>query len=184
MRTLSELSPFSWGGIELSEVAHIMGVPWATRKAIGEWLEYTDPEAAVGAILSENPYIEEQSKRLSMKGVDENYQDVPVYHPLAFFIIASESGQPKAEAMKVALSDFMGHFIRAQQSHDQQMADMRHRGRVLTSDLSTIDPESRREFLMADLIEISHSLGLPVPEVEGFQVLAVQPAKTTNGEGN
>jgi hypothetical protein len=55
------LAPFVYNDIELSETVLIDGIPHVTRRAVGELLEYNDPQNGVDSILSRNNYIEDHS---------------------------------------------------------------------------------------------------------------------------
>src|SRR5574337_1061440 len=101
--TLPTPTSFVSGEIELSEVVHIDGIPHTTRRAIGEWAEYADPQKAIDNILARNPHIEAHGIPLNLRGMDgaRDYETT-VYHPIGFLLIVFESGQPKAHAMKAA----------------------------------------------------------------------------------
>lgn len=55
---MSELSSLNYENIDLTEVAFIDDIPHVTRKAIGEWLEYTDPQKAIDNLIDRNPHLE------------------------------------------------------------------------------------------------------------------------------
>ncbi len=106
----TELAPFVWGSIELSQATYVNGVPCATRQAIGEWLEYADPQKAVDNILAKNLHIERHSVPLKLRATDGKNYDTSVYHPIGFMMIVMESGQPRAKAMKEAVAEFVWRF--------------------------------------------------------------------------
>lgn len=104
-------APFHWGEIALSQVVDINGIPHATKTAIGEWLEYADPRDAVNKIIERNPYLCRYSTAVKLTAVDGKNRDTEVYHPIGFLLIVMESGQPKAQAMKVAVAEFVWHYV-------------------------------------------------------------------------
>lgn len=106
----TEVTPFHWGDIALSETVFIEGAPHATRFAVGEWLEYADPQNAIDVILGRNPHIKTHSVPVKLTGTDGKKYDTKVYHPIGFLLIVMESGQPKAQQMKQAVAEFVWHF--------------------------------------------------------------------------
>jgi len=106
----TQVTPFAWGDISLSEVVYVNGVPHATKRAIGEWLEYADPRVGINGVLHSNPYIEEFSVDVKLTSTDGKNYDTRVYHPMGFLLIVMESGQPKAQTAKVAIAAFVWHF--------------------------------------------------------------------------
>lgn len=61
-QTESNIIPFSFQGLALRESCWIDGKPHFTRNAIGEFLGYKRPDAAIHHIISRNSYI--------LKGLD------------------------------------------------------------------------------------------------------------------
>lgn len=102
---------FHWGEITLSQVVDINGIPHATKTAIGEWLEYADPRVAINTIVDRNPYLRHYSVDVKLTSTDGKKYDTEVYHPVGFLLIVMESGQPKAQAMKVAVAQFVWHYV-------------------------------------------------------------------------
>lgn len=92
-------------------MVYIGGVPHATKTAIGEWLEYGDPRLSINNIIARNPHLKNYSTDIKLISVDGKYRDSEVYHPVGFLLIVMESGQPKAQAMKVAVAEFVWHFV-------------------------------------------------------------------------
>ena len=92
----TQVQPFNWGEIELSQTVLIDGIPHATKTAIGEWLEYADPRVAINVIVDRNPHIDHYSTDIKLISVDGKNRDTKVYHPIGFLLIVMESGQPKA----------------------------------------------------------------------------------------
>lgn len=102
---------FNWGEIALSQVVDINGIPHATKTAIGEWLEYADPRDAVNKIVERNLHLRNYSTAVKLTAVDGKNRSTEVYHPIGFLLIVMESGQPKAQAMKVAVAQFVWHYV-------------------------------------------------------------------------
>lgn len=161
--TQQELTPFSWGEISLSQTTYVNGIPHPTRKAIGEWLEYGDPQRAIDKILERNPHIERHSIPVNLTGMTGQNYETKVYHPIGFFMIVMESDQPKAKAMKEAVAEFVWSFAGPRAlSNKERMERLKHR-RILLLDLAKTGDASVREAFIADLCEVSLELGLPVP---------------------
>ena len=158
-------SPFVWGDISLTQVVHIDGVPHVTRRAIGEWLEYADPQKSIDKLIERNPHLECHSIPVNLTGmVGTRDYETEVFHPIGFLLIVMESGQPKAHAMKAAVAEFVWRF-----AGPQKMSDARHtalmRLRIQLLDrLATVRDAFVRAAMLGDLREVSLSLGLPVPD--------------------
>ncbi|MDH5184878.1 MAG: hypothetical protein OEX12_13430 [Gammaproteobacteria bacterium] len=105
-----DIQSFSWGDIALSQVVYVDGIPHITKQAIGEWLEYADPRVGVNTILKRNNHIDHYSVGVNLTSTDGKNYDTKVYHPIGFLLIVMESGQPRAQAMKVAVAEFVWHF--------------------------------------------------------------------------
>ncbi|MBF0108030.1 MAG: hypothetical protein HQL76_02485 [Magnetococcales bacterium] len=90
----------------------IDGVPHATRQAIGEWLEYADPQKGIAKLLGRNPYIETCSVILKLRANDGKNYDTRVYHPQGFLLICMESQTEKSKRMKDAIADFVWNHIK------------------------------------------------------------------------
>lgn len=54
---MQELVPFKYDAVALREACWIKGVPFFTRRAIGEWLEYSNPQKAIDNIVERNPHV-------------------------------------------------------------------------------------------------------------------------------
>lgn len=106
----NQLHNFTYGDIALSQSVLIDGIPHVTRQAIGEWLEYANPQQAIANILERNPHIEEHSVLLNLSSTDGKKYETNVYHPIGFLLIVMESGQPKAKDKKVDIAEFVWHF--------------------------------------------------------------------------
>ena len=174
--------PFSWGQIKLNETIHIDGVPHVTKRAVGEWLEYDDPRKAINKLLERNSYIDDHSVGVNLTSTDGKNYDTKVYHPIGFLLIVMESGQPKAQAMKQAVAEFVWHFAGPQQLSHKQFMEM--------------DTQLMRWVKMRDearttwQADIAHQrvahyallLGLPVPPREKAFEAIKQPALGLGGE--
>lgn len=165
MTNSTQVTPFIWGDIDLSQTVLIDGVPHATRAAIGEWLEYDDPAEGVRKLLNRNSYIEDHSVQVKLTGTDGKNYDTLVYHPIGFLLIVMESGQPKAQEMKQAVAEFVWHFAGpCQMSNRTRMELLKFRTAIIERLAKTRDAFARACHL-ADLREVSLALGCAVPDV-------------------
>ncbi|WP_428635012.1 hypothetical protein [Sedimenticola sp.] len=158
-----ELSPFAWGDITLSQVVYIDDIPHTTRASIGEWLEYDNPQKAVDKIIERNPHLADRSVPVKLTATDGKNYDTWVYHPIGFLLIVMESGQPKAHAMKSAVADFVWRFAGPQTLSTKERLDFMKLRRNLITDLSRSRDAFARQALIADLRDISLSIGQPIP---------------------
>lgn len=111
---MANTTPFTWGDIALSQVVDIDGTPHVTRQAIGEWLDYQEePADRIRRLIGRNPHIESYSVPVNLTATDGKNYDTRVYHPIGFLLIVMESGQPKAQQMKVAVAEFVWAFCGA-----------------------------------------------------------------------
>lgn len=158
-------TPFAWGDISLSEVVYVDGIPHTTRRAIGEWLDYADPQNAIDVILGRNKHIETHSVPVKLTGTDGKNYDTFVYHPIGFLLVVMESGQPRAHAMKAAVAEFVWHFAgpRKLSLRDEDLLYKR-RGAILVRLEKTKDAFIR-QVLVNDLLRVSFELGLSVPDL-------------------
>ena len=121
----TSLVPFEYQEIQLSESVEINGKPYFTRKAIGEWLGYANPQKAIDNILERNQHIREFSKALKLgcmqnTGKGSTYErkiETEVYDPIGFQLIVMESGQPKAVQYKVAVAHLVQAYAAGQLGH-------------------------------------------------------------------
>lgn len=157
------ISNFVFGDIQLSQVVFIEGIPHATRAAIGEWLEYADPQNAVDVILGRNPHIEEHSVPVNLTGTDGKNYDTSVYHPIGFLLIVMESGQPKAKEMKRAVAEFVWRYAGGSKCSAKERIELLKMRRALVGDMARTKDAFARRALMDDLVEVSLRLGQPVP---------------------
>lgn len=105
-----EVVPFERGDIKLSQVVYIDSVPYMTKHAIGEWLEYADPRNAVNHIIERNPHIEQWATEIKLPASDGKNYNTAVFHPIGFLLIVMESDQPRAREMKTAVAEFVWRF--------------------------------------------------------------------------
>ncbi|UOA08584.1 hypothetical protein [Methylobacter sp. S3L5C] len=157
---LYPVAPFVYSDIELSETVLIDGIPHITRKAVGEFLEYSDPQKAVDKMLERNLYIEEYSVPVRLTGTDgKNYQTF-VYDPMGFLLIVMESSQPKAQAMKISIAKFVHHyaFCPEEITFKQQLELKKYR-RTLLNDLEKCYDKFTQQGLLAELADIDSYLG-------------------------
>jgi hypothetical protein len=166
MANPTQVAPFHWGEVELSQVVHVNGIPHSTRRAIGEFLEYADPQNAIDVILGRNPYIEEFSVPVKLTGTDGKNYDTKVYHPMGFLLIVMESGQPKAQATKIAIAAFVFHFCVFQALPFGEQIKVRQYKRQLLADLtSTKDAYIVRQ-LLEELDFCNRAIGLPPEQIK------------------
>lgn len=161
----TEASAFNWGGIALLETVFIDGAPHATRFAIGEWLEYDDPAEGIRKILNRNPYIEEHSVQVKLTATDGKNYDTKVYHPIGFLLIVMESGQPKAQAMKQAVAEFVWHFAGPRKMSFKERTELLKLSRTILNDLGKTKDAFVRDALVAHLREVYLALGQPMPDI-------------------
>lgn len=167
-------SPFTWGAIELNQTVFVDGIPHATRAAVGEWLEYSDdPQKATDKILERNPHIEAHSIPVNLTGMTGQIYATKAYHPIGFLLLVMESGQPKAQAMKAAVAEFVWHFAGPQQLSPKAQLQLRNQRINILAKLDKADKPFVREALLADLRVVSLTLGIEVPDV-----LLLNSAKT------
>lgn len=165
MNAATEVTPFHWGDIALAETVFIEGAPHATRFAVGEWLEYDDPIRAISKLLERNSYIDEHSVVVKLTTTDGKKYDTKVYHPIGFLLIVMESGQPKAQAMKQAVAEFVWHFAGPKRMSFKERMELLKHGRVLLNNLAKTKDAFERDGLVVQLREVQLALGQPMPDV-------------------
>lgn len=162
----TEINTFNWGEIALSQVVFIEGAPHATKTAIGEWLEYADPRDAVNKILERNSYIDAHSVAVKLTATDGKNYDTTIYHPIGFLLIVMESGQPKAQAMKQAVAEFVWHFAGPRKMSFKERMELLKFSCAIISELSKTKDAFARTALIAHLRDVYLALGQPMPDVE------------------
>lgn len=94
---MSQTQPYSWGDIALTQTIFVDSIPHMTRQTVGEWVEYADPQKAIGNIIERNQHnINDYSAPLNLRATDGKNYDTNVYHPIGFMLIVMESGQPES----------------------------------------------------------------------------------------
>lgn len=111
MDITSALIPFTFNGVCLQEACWIDDVPYFTRKAIGAWLEYKNPQKKVDEIIRKNPHIEQFSVTPRLGATDGKEYFIKVYNPIGLQLITYESHQPKAKAVKIATAHLVYAFM-------------------------------------------------------------------------
>lgn len=162
----TETTQFNWGEIALSEVVYIDGSPHATNTAIGEWLEYAEPRKAINKILERNSYIDAHSVDVNLTSTDGKKYDTKVYHPIGFLLIVMESGQPKAQAMKQAVAEFVWHFAGPRKMTFKERMELLKHGRVLLNNLGKTKDAFERDGLISQLRDVQMALGQPMPNTD------------------
>lgn len=109
-----KLLPFKYDEIEMGKAFYVDGDPHFTRRAIGEWLGYSNPKQAIANILSRNPHIDQFSTVLKLRTVDEKHRQVRVYNPIGFQLIVFESAQPKAKQYKIAVAKLVWAYMKGE----------------------------------------------------------------------
>jgi hypothetical protein len=112
----SPMVPFEYGGVSLREAVYIHGAPYFTRRAIGEYLEYKDPQKAIDNIISRNPHINnsEWSTALKLRAVEGSRlvkRETRVYNVVGLQLITFESRQPKAIQYKIAVAKLVADMM-------------------------------------------------------------------------
>lgn len=165
MSTTNQPAAFTWNDIALSEVVMINSVPHTTRRAIGEWLQYADPQKAVDKILERNPHLENHSVPVKLTATDGKNYDTFVYHPIGFLLIVMESGQPQAHAMKAAVAEFVWSFAGPRKLSFRENDSLMKRRMALLDRIGSTRDAFVQAALLADLREVSLAAGLNVPDV-------------------
>lgn len=112
-----DLSAFTYNDTRTGEILELSeswrdehGTPWFTRRAIGEFLEYADPQKSIDNILERHPYINEYSVPLRLPGRDGKMYEHKVISPIGFHLIVMESETEKAKQAKIAVAHFIEDF--------------------------------------------------------------------------
>lgn len=111
--------PFKYQGIALKESCWIDGVPFFTRRTIGEFLEYKHPRWAINNIINRNPHIDDPrwSTVLSLSTVEgdrEVTRSAKIYNPIGLQLIIFESRQKKAIQYKIAVANLVWALMNGQ----------------------------------------------------------------------
>lgn len=162
----NQVTPFVWGDISLSQTIMVDGIPHATRAAIGDWLEYDDPIRSISKILERNSYIDVHSVVVKLTTTDGKKYDTSVYHPIGFLLIVMESGQPKAQAMKQAVAEFVWHFAGPRQMSFKERTELLKLSRTLLVDLGKSKDSFVVQAMLTHLREVHLTLGQPLPDIK------------------
>jgi hypothetical protein len=170
------IAPFVYSDIELSETVLIDGIPHVTRRAVGDFLEYSDPQKAVDKILERNSYIDDYATPVKLTAVDGKIREHSVYNPVAFLLIVMESSQPKAQAMKVSIAKFVNHyaFCPEEITFKQQLELKKYR-RTLLLDLEKCYDRYTQQGLLTELADVDSYLGRPSIDLK---LLGKKPEQT------
>lgn len=162
----AHVTPFASGDIQLSETIMIDGIPHATRRALGEWLEYDDPAEGIRKLLNRNSYIEAHGIPVNLTGMGgaREYETI-VYHPIGFLLIVMESGQPKAIEMKQAVAEFVYQHAGPHKLSFREKDALQRRRIALLERLGRTADAFVQAALLADLRDVNLSLGVSVPDV-------------------
>lgn len=95
----------------------------------------------------------------------KNY-DTSVYHPIGFLLIVMESGQPKAQAMKQAVAEFVWHYAGRKEVSQKERIELLKLRRTILNDLSRTKDSFVQKALLTDLMEISLRIGQSVPDIK------------------
>lgn len=95
---------FHYGELEFSEAIMIGGVPHLTRRAIGEFLEYSNPQVSIGNLVDRNPHIFEFQSTSVVMSTDGKKYEVFVYDPVGFLLVVMESDQPRSVRLQCLVS--------------------------------------------------------------------------------
>ena len=153
--TTTQPTPFVWNEIALSEVVLIDGAPHTTRRAIGEWLEYADPQKAIDKLLERNPHLEMHSVPVKLTATDGKSYDTFVYHPLGLLLIVMESGQPRAHEMKAAVAEFVWSFVTPHRLNFREMDALIKRRADLRRELAGCTEPGAAQDAYSDYLQLS-----------------------------
>lgn len=111
-----DIKPFYFKNIKLQESCWIDGKPYFTRLAIGEFLEYSNPQKSIDKIVERYPYLNSQTwsttvKLTAVEGSRTVERDTRVYDPIALQLIINKSNQPKAIAFQVAVANLVVAYM-------------------------------------------------------------------------
>jgi len=109
--------PFSFQDIALAESVWIEGKPYFTRRAIGEFLEYAEPQKAIDKIIERNPAIQEFATTVNLTAVEGTrrvQRKIQVFDPVAFQLVVFRSNQPRAMQFQVAVAHRVLAYMRGE----------------------------------------------------------------------
>ncbi len=117
--------PFIFQNIQLKEACWVDNEPYFTRRAIGEWLEYQNPQKRIDGIIAKNPHINQFSVTLKLRATDGKEYDQHVYNPIGLQLIVFESRQPKARAYKIMVAHLVYAFMKGELSPPHALGALR-----------------------------------------------------------
>jgi prophage antirepressor-like protein len=98
--------PFQFENIRFQEVCFINGNPYFTAKAIGEFLEYSQPQQAIEKIVERNPYIKPYRTAVQLIKSERKKKD-HIFDFIGLQLIVNHSNKPKALTFKLAIANFL-----------------------------------------------------------------------------
>lgn len=108
------LVPFIHNEIQLKEACWIGDEPYFTRRAVGEWLGYRNPQKKIDEIIRKNPHIKQFSVTPRLGATDGKEYETEVYNPIGLQLIVFESHQPKAKAFKIAVAHLVYAYMKGE----------------------------------------------------------------------
>ena len=109
--------PFNFQEVRLQEACWIDGKPYFTRRAIGEFLEYAQPDFAINWLVKRNPHVKEFATYVNLTCVEggrEVSRKIEVYDPIGLQLIVNKSNQPKAIAFQVAVAKLVVAYLKGE----------------------------------------------------------------------
>ncbi len=125
----NQLIPFAFEGLTLKEACWLEGKPYFTRRAIGEWLEYQNPDRSIHNLTQRHPHINQFSVVTKLVTTDEYPKghsltnlmsesiirnreiEQRVYDPIGLQLIINKSDKPKAIKFQVAAAHLVLAFM-------------------------------------------------------------------------
>ena len=117
LTTVHDLAPFSFQDIQLKEACWLNGQPQFTRRAIGEFLGYPNPNQSIRKIIERNPYIQQWATVVSLTTVEggrEVTREIEVFGPIGLQLLLFESRQQKAREYKIAVARLVWAYMNGQ----------------------------------------------------------------------
>lgn len=110
---MAQIIPFSYEGISLRESFWQAGKPYFSARAIGEFLEYSEPVRDINRIVRRNPHIDDPrwSVVAKLATTDGKKYDTRLYDPIGLQLIMFKSNQPKAIQYQVAAAHLIVAYM-------------------------------------------------------------------------
>jgi len=107
------LVPFSFQTVRLREACWMDGKPYFTRRSIGEWLGYPQPQQAIRNIIKRNPHLADPrwSRVVALTTVDGKFREAHLFDPIGLQLVVFESRQPKALEYKIAVANLVWSYM-------------------------------------------------------------------------